>query len=477
MPRQNYILFCIAIILIPLFANRGGMLGLAVGLFIIFIYFFLFKNDAVLAFVLCAVINSNPVMLMWGFSFGFPKQLQFQTVFFLLSFLVVFSPQVKERRVDYNLKIILPILFLFVLYQFLVSFLLKVAPDNPREILRYIYRQIEAYLSIYMVIPSYIMYKLNGKKFINAIALATILFTVVIMINLYTPADIFIVRQEYRNGAIRIFLFQSTLFYITTYVAIAAFTFYGGKKAHILYYLAGFLTMAIPFIAMYRMELFTQFLTILLVVFIVSRYLNRNLYGFVKLLKVVVVAVAIVLVLAPHVYEAMVDLYTKTFQELLGTGPVEKGTTQTRTEYELPLHLSLIRENPILGVGWRREWWDNLHNQGIDWGLTDIPLTATLAMYGWLGMLIYYSRYLYFLPLSKRILTAIRNEKATIEKNEFHNIVLIALRAYFIAMITFRFFYISYELTFEKVYADFGTLLGMYFASIYIIENHAKKNV
>jgi hypothetical protein len=96
-------------------------------------------------------------------------------------------------------------------------------------------------------------------------------------------------------------------------------------------------------------------------------------------------------------------------------------------------------------------------------------------MYGWLGILIYYSRFLYILPPSKRILTAIGQDRAKIEKNGFHYIIIVALRAYFISMITFRLFYIGYELTYTQVYADFGAFLGIYFASIYMIERKNDK--
>ncbi|MBN1186764.1 MAG: hypothetical protein JXB49_31085 [Bacteroidales bacterium] len=468
--KQNYILFSLAMLLIPLFSNRGGILGLTAGGIIILIYFILFKKDIVLAFALCAVIDSNPAMLLEYFAFGFPTALPFGTIFYFFSFLVMFSPQVKERKVDYNLKRFLPVLYLFTLYQFFISFLLKVSPDNILEIFHSIYRGFPTYLGVYLVIPSYVIFKIDGKKFINAIVLSVIFITLIILINLYTPLEIFKVRAYWRNGATRIILFQSYLFYISTFVAIGFFVFFGGKKAHIHYYMAGVMTMMLPFIAMYRLELVTEVLTILLVVFLVSKYLNRNLTGFVKLIKVLVLMIAVVFIMAPTVYNGMKDLYIATFEELFGIGGVEEGTTQTRTEHELPLHLSMIRANPILGNGYDSRWWGN-NETDMDWGLSDIPLTGTLAMYGWLGWLIYHSRFLFFLPLSKHVLKAIGKDRAKMEQNGFLYIVIIALRAYFIAMITFRFFYIGYELTFTKVFADFGTMLGIYFAAIYMVEN------
>ena len=471
---KNYILFCVAILLIVLFRETSGKSGLTAAGIIFLIYFFLFKKDVALAFALCMVVNSNPLLILHDWVFGIPKYVSFRTIFFLLSFLVVFSPQVKERRVDYNLYRFLPILIAFTLFQFLVSFLLKVAPDNLKEILRLIYRQNPMYLGVYLIIPSYIISKIDGKKLIIAIALASTIFTLAIIINNYTPIQIFLLRTEYRNGTMRTFLFQSHTFYLPTYVAIAAFTFFGAKKAHIPIYMGGVAAMIVPMIAMYRLEMFTMFLTLLLVVFIVSKYLNGSLVGFFRLIKVLVLIFAMVLVLAPRFYRAMSDLYVQTFEELLGTGPVERGTTQTRTEHELPLHLGLIHDNPILGVGWRREWWDNFLNWD-DWGLTDVPLTSTLAMYGFLGMLIYYSRFLYLLPLSKHVLKDTRKNREKIEKNGFHYIVIIALRAYFIAMISLRLFYIGYELTYPQVYCDFGAFLGIYFALIHKVERQNQK--
>ena len=473
---KYYVLFSFAIIIILLFVNKGGKVGLAAGGLIIFIYYILYKKDVALAFALCAVINANPAMMISGYSFGFPKQMPFLDVFFLLSFLVIFSPQIKERRVDFKLKNFLPIIFLFLLYQFFVSFLYRAAPDSPKDILRIMYRQWGMYLGVFLVIPSYVIFRHDDKKFLKGICIASIIFTLGILINLYTPIELFKIRTQYRNGAVRIFLFQSTLFYFTTLLAVAAFTFYKAKKKHTHIYLSGVLAMFLPVISMYRLEILTMVLTSLLTVFFVSKYLNRNLIGFVRLFKIFVGLFLVVIILAPEIYNAMADLYVKTFQELLGTGQVEKGTTQARTEHELPLHMSMIRQNPILGNGWDHRWWGN-NTTSQDWGLTDLPLTSTLAMYGWLGLLIYYLRYFYFLPFSRQVLQAIGKQKEKIEKYGFYYIIVISLRAYFIGMITFRVFFIGYELTFTKIYADFGALLGIYFASIYMIESQDNKQL
>lgn len=471
---QNYVLFIVALVLMILFFDNGGVTGLVISGVIFIIYFYLFKNDVALAFVLCAVIISNPFYIFHLFTFGYPAILNFGTIIFFLSFLVILSPQIKEKKVDINLKRFLPILLAFVIYQFVVSFLLKVATGNFTEIIRQIYRQLPMYFGVFLIIPSYYIFLIDGKKFINAIAIASIVFSLAVIINLYTPIELFLVQTEYRNGAVRTFLLQCPLFYSTVYIMIASLTFVQTKKKHIHYYLAGVGAMSVPLIAMYRLELFTLFLTMLFVAFLVSKYINRNLSGFSRLFKIMLVLVALVLVLAPHIYHAMSDMYVKTFQELLGTGPVERGTTQTRTEHELPLHLSMIRENPITGNGWRKEWFSNFRSQQ-DWGLSDIPLTASIAMYGWLGMLIYWTRFFYLLPLSKRILKHIGKDREKINNNELLYILIIALRAYFIAMISFRLFYIGYELAKPGQYGDFGVLLGIYFASIHILERQNDK--
>jgi len=164
--------------------------------------------------------------------------------------------------------------------------------------------------------------------------------------------------------------------------------------------------------------------------------------------------------------------FIKTFQEILGSQ--SQGTTQTRTIIELPKHIFFIKNNPFFGTGFIQAWFENFFNK-YDLGLTDIPLTSTLAMYGIIGMLIYYFRFYIIYKNIIHIFKYIKQFKIImIDFYIFEIVTLFALSAYFISMIAFRLFYISWELTIGEKQIEFGLFLGIFFALINKIK-HVKQ--
>ena len=93
-------------------------------------------------------------------------------------------------------------------------------------------------------------------------------------------------------------------------------------------------------------------------------------------------------------------------------------------------------------------------------GFVDFPIMGSIAKFGFAGVLIYYMRFYFLLR---------ENTKLTISYIAFYNeqdkllfYVYLTIRAYIISMITFRLFYISWELAFDWQQVEFGLITGIF---------------
>jgi hypothetical protein len=95
------------------------------------------------------------------------------------------------------------------------------------------------------------------------------------------------------------------------------------------------------------------------------------------------------------------------------------------------------------------------------YGFVDIPLLGSLAKFGFLAMFFYYFRFYYILRNKNQF-----NIKYISFYNENQKLLLyvyLTVKAYIISLITFRLFYISWELAFDWQQLEFGLIVGIYF--------------
>ena len=93
-------------------------------------------------------------------------------------------------------------------------------------------------------------------------------------------------------------------------------------------------------------------------------------------------------------------------------------------------------------------------------GFVDFPIIGTLTAYGIIGMILYYLKFFVLLTGTNR-----NSNNFDINKHEpFTLYIYLTLKAYFITMITFRVFYVSWEFTFDYQQAEFGLFAGVFLA-------------
>lgn len=462
---MNSIVFYISVFILIFFNKESGGTGLLCAVFLLSSYFYLYKRNITYAFLLCLLVCANPGLILNVKSFGLTFHfLRLADIFFYLTFLLLFSKELQQIRVDDRLRKLFIVLIAFMFYQILVSLIFKLEKSSPFAIFKSMEELKFWIFGILFILPAYKIIQINSSLFIKTVIILASVYAVVFLISMYTPFKIIEFKSELRykgSGLVRIMIQNAEIFKLSVLIGIGVF-FLKKLEHKWMYYLAALLTISIPVIGMYRLELtFTVATIFMFLMFLNTNYLS-SFYKYLKLVFFIFLGVFAFFIIFPNFSGGLVETFIKTYDELTGNTAV--GTTQTRTVIELPRHLILIDRNFFFGVGFRNEWWSNYTNK-YDWGLSDIPITSTFAMYGLVGMLIYYSRFI-FLFYALRSIHRFIKENRIDESDHLEVFLIFAISAYFVAMISFRLFYIGWELTLHRLQFEFGLFIGIYFGLI-----------
>jgi hypothetical protein len=443
-----------------------GSTGLFLSVFFLGLFTHLLFKNVVYAYLLCVLIVISPNGMFSQDVFGFSISIfRFKDIFFFFSFVFPFLPYHKNIVLGRGIRKLIPFLIVFTGYQVFVSIVYKLNITDPLELVKALEYYKFWIFGIYLLIPTYIIIRLEADLFLTTVVNLAIIFAMMVLISVYTPYKFINFSTEERisgSGAMRMMLQNAELFKLIIFIAVGIYFISFSRKYFTI--LAGLLTFAIPVIGMYRLEMTYTICTMLIVIYFIFRYYNANLFKFTNLIFSLVGILMIFLIVFPSFAEGLYNTFVTTFSEL--RGDTAQGTTQTRTIIELPNQLLLIQFNPFSGVGFRNEWWMNYDNN-MDWGLSDIPITATLAMYGIVGMGIYYSRFFIIIRDVFRTNKFIsRNIFLLNPLDDLKLITIFSLGAYFITMISFRFFYISWELSLIRLQAEFGIYIGLFYGLV-----------
>lgn len=463
MQTLNKFLFYLSVLVLFFFSYKDGTQGLFFAAILFASFAHLLVHNVIYAFILCAIVVVNPNGMLsidaFGLTFHF---LRLRDIFFYCSFLFAFLPYYKDIPIGKELKRLLPYFIIFTFYQIFVSLMIKLGITEPGKFVKLIEYFKLWLFGIYLIIPTYKIIRLDSELFIKTVVHVALLFAVMALISVYTPYQILYYDTETRyteGGQMRMMLHNAELLKLSIFIAIALYFMKYANK--LIFFVAGVLTLTIPFIGMFRLEIAYTMATILLTIYFVTRNYNANIFKFFNLIFILIGVFMVFLLAFPDFANSLIASFVATFNEFSGDAPA--GATQTRTIIELPNQLALIRFNPILGVGFQPDWWMNYRNN-LDWGLSDIPFTATIAMYGAVGMVIYYSRF--YKILSDFFKTSSLVKRQTEKFDSLDLAVFFGLGAYFVTMISFRFFYVSWELTIYNLQAEFGIFLGIFYGLI-----------
>lgn len=473
----NKFVLYLSIIILFVFHKNTGSIGLLCYAFIFVSFIHLYFKNLTYAFVLCLVIIANPGRIFSVEAFGMSSHLlRIQDLYFYLSFLCGFSPRLRHIKISNDLKKVLPVLIAFTLYQIIVSLIFKLDISSPSAIIKDLERLKMWIFGVYVLFPTYKIIQYDSKEFIKAIINLALIFACLAIISAYTPFKII----DFNSGArfdrtdlIRTMIQNSEIFKVVMFIAFGILLInYSDKKFNI--YLAGILTLAIPIMGLFRLEIMFTFATMAIVYKFVSTSFNIEISKLFRVLMILIFLLAIFFISFPKFSNGIVDTYISTFDEV--SGKTAQGSTQTRTIIELPKHLQIIRNNPVLGVGFRKEWWRNYENK-LDWGLSDIPITSTLAMYGVIGMFIYYLRFYFLISGARKVNRFIKENRSKLSlTNNLEIATMYALGAYFITMVSFRLFYIGWELTIDKLQFELGVCIGLLYGLINNLRSEIEEN-
>jgi hypothetical protein len=466
MKLKEAFLFYLTVIILIFFHGTKGSMGSVYLLIILFVYFYYLYKHIIYSFLISILILSNPGEILDPHDFGLPNIFTLFDLFFFLSFLGLLMPKLKEIKLSKEIKKLLPFIYAFSIYQIFVSIIFTLQPDSLPAFLTKLYYNKNYIFGIYLLIPAYKLIQVNFKPFFfNIIFLATV-YAVLYLLSIY--ANIGIVEFASGNrfasaGFSRNIIENAEVFKLTMFFA-AAYFIIPKTSGKLPIYIAGLLSISIIVISVFRLELFYTIMTANLVIYISSKLLNISITRTFRFGLLLAVCVALFFMVFPKMAQGLLNTFSLTIQEF--TGVKAAGTTQGRTILELPKHLFLIKHNFLFGTGFREEWFQNFTNLH-DWGLSDIPLTSTLAMYGFVGMVLYYARFLHILKIFGDFRVSVqKNYDFMTSSFNGELIVIVSLYAYFITMITFKLFYVGWELTLGNKFMEFGIFLGIFYGLI-----------
>ena len=137
----------------------------------------------------------------------------------------------------------------------------------------------------------------------------------------------------------------------------------------------------------------------------------------------------------------------------------------------------MFENNIFFGTGYKAFWLVSYADDGKDYGLADIPLLANFAIYGIVGMFLYFLMYIQVFKRIKSFYKLIKTKltRELIENNSYQLIFIIYFVASFFNTF-FRFFYLSADLSYRTSRISLGFSLGAMFGLMTLIEERLNKN-
>lgn len=419
----------------------------------------LFVIRPVLNFIFLFILYVDPFNL---YIFNMPRALPL--VLILLYTLLHFKNLKKLIGKDVMFQRILQISLVFFIYQIVVSFIYHNFEFGFNEA----FRSIGYFLGFFILIPAYYFTITARKTIFHSIVIISVIILTLFTISYYSDIKIVNIQYSMRfagEDIERVIVGgykQFTKFFI--FLLPFIFLFKINKFSKSVLYFIGIISSLIIILGMYRMEMFYTFSGVLILIFISSKTFRLKRV-FLTIAFSFIGGIILLNLLFPAFYSNIERTYTKT-QEYF-SGETDEVSAETREAVELPSLLNLIQENPFLGNGIF-----TLRNENIGhWGFVDIPFLGTLAAYGILGMLLYYLKFVFIFKKMGRFRLLIKHNYHLVT-NDYTNetLIILALLAYFITMISTRLFYISFELTNQGILSEFGFFAGIFFGLIRLVE-------
>lgn len=407
----------------------------------------LYALNPLCSFVFCFVTNINIM--------NYPVYTWLRPVTVLLSFLVfILNPKLLLPLFE-NRKLI-NIFYCSLLFSFFVLLISLISKTDVNFNVIAIYFNILFGFLIFL--PAYYFTIVQPKNLFICLTAVASCFLIVYYANLIFVLNLFKigdVNASIESDLTRLAGYDIRQFIIFYFFLIPAFLLTKAVTPFYKYCIVGIglLAFLVLVLGIYRLAMFYNFMGLLLSIFFIGKYVKTG-----QLFKRFIF-IAIFLGFAMFFFSEYIiqfqKVYEGTFDYFSGKG--EDKSADERFLNQTPILLAYIYNDFWTGCGLVKA---TLMTNKEMFGFVDIPIMGSLAKFGFAGVFIYYMRF-YFLLREKTKLTvsffAYYNEQY---KLLFY--VYITIKAYIISLITFRLFYISWELAFDWQQIEFGLIIGIH---------------
>lgn len=420
----------------------------------------------------CITLFSDPGYYLGTYLYNsFEGGIKPNEIFFFLAFLPLLSHKysIKEAFRDKIFYSFFVFLIGFQIYFIIIYGYITPQYHDRQGFLQFLIKQRLNILSVFILIPAYLVSKRNVELFLKITAFIGLVLLSVYFLSIVTNLQLvpWVEFERYaESGIIRktvfswgfvdlLIPFSMIILFLRIKTPYRKYLFVGG----IAMVLTLFLTVTRSSIIVFWFQLF-------LIAAIASRYFKIHLS---KVLKRGIIA-SFLLVIALTIfmpgYFGSSLLAFKDVYSLITNQTNSAGGEEQRISQDLPLHYSYIKQNPLLGVGYDYNWYSA--NDIIDSGSTDTPITAGLAMFGLVGILFYLIFYVKIIMLIFRIHKYFKRADLTnFNPVKIELVFMITIILSFISQFTIKSPALFVELIISQTRVSYilflGILLGTYY--------------
>ncbi len=409
--------------------------------------------------------------------FALPSRVQIRDIAFILCFLPLLSYRLKDKRFwnDKAFRNLLKVLFIFTLYQILVSELIKRSPSLS-EYTWFFLDHRWLLFGVYIAIPAYVIIKQDAKKIFNFMVFVTAIVMVIYFTTLFTGINLMrvVTLERYPGtGMMRVSMVNYGYMQFVVLMGLAIYILRYEYKYRKILMFAAIAMVLTQLITLSRIMLFFVFGNMFILAIVAVKFLKISLSRSTnRLIAGSIIIAILIFIFFPDYPIYLYKTYKGTFMEIIGKVP--RGTYQQRTEHEVPIQIAAFKTDPFFGYGYKKGAFGYEGQKAIQ--LSDIPLLGNLAVYGIFGFSLYLIVYIFLYRRIKYVHLRTRsNFKFANLLNKYELVLLIIFVSYFFSIVFFRLFYFSNELVEGSGRIFFGFVFGMLFGLANKLEKNSAK--
>jgi hypothetical protein len=203
-------------------------------------------------------------------------------------------------------------------------------------------------------------------------------------------------------------------------------------------------------------------------------FINKSL---IRITLFVLIGFSVLTIVFPINYQNIVTGLKDTYS-LVTRGIDTRGQQDLRISSDIPQHLARFKKSPLIGYGWDKDWYSNISDEG---GLSanDSPLTASLGMFGLLGLAIFS---MYYFKLFKILKSTFKLLKDYYSLGFYKNNELLFVLCFYFFTSTTSYLIVNFMGLFSDLVVGYGRsismlIIGFLLAGRQLILNDLQENL